>query len=175
MTTTAPPDRMAAIPVDCDLRPCGDGGARDQARSVEIDRNGFEVLDRDECLRLLGTVPIGRVGITTRALPAILPVTFRRDGDRILFRTGEGTKLATATRNTVVSFEVDDFDAAAHTGWSVLVIGVARRIEGDEARALATDLPRWADSEDGHVVAITAELVSGRRLPPDHATDDDRP
>jgi len=133
---------------------------------MEIDRNGFEVLTHDECLDLLGTVAIGRVGITARALPAILPVTFRRDGDRILFRTGEGTKLATATRNSVVSFEVDDFDPEAHTGWSVLVIGVARRMEGDDATKLAAELPRWAAAGDGHVVAITAELVSGRRLPP---------
>jgi len=136
---------------------------------VEVDRNGFEVLDRDECLRLLDTAVIGRVGISTRALPAILPVTFRRDGDRILFRTGEGTKLATATRNSVVSFEVDDVDPRAHTGWSVLVIGVARRLAGDEAARLATELPRWGSANGSHVVAITAELVSGRRLPPGSA------
>jgi len=136
---------------------------------VEIDRNGFEVLDRDECLRLLDTVDIGRVGITTQALPAILPVTFRRDGDRILFRTGEGTKLAAATRNSVVSFEVDDFDPSAEAGWSVLVVGIARRLEGEEAAALAPSLPRWAAADDGHVVGISAELVSGRRLAPGSA------
>ncbi|HEY8545608.1 MAG TPA: pyridoxamine 5'-phosphate oxidase family protein, partial [Acidimicrobiales bacterium] len=123
---------------------------------MEIDRNGFEVLDRDECLRLLDTAVVGRVGITTRALPAILPVTFRRDGERILFRTGEGTKLATATRNTVVSFEADDFDPEARTGWSVLVVGVARRLRGEEAAKLAAELPRWAPDEADHVVEITA-------------------
>jgi hypothetical protein len=35
-----------------------------------------EQLGRDECLRLLGSVPIGRVAFTVDALPSVQPVTF---------------------------------------------------------------------------------------------------
>ena len=133
---------------------------------MEIDRNGLEVLDRDECLRLLATASLGRVGLTTGALPTVLPVNFRCDGERILVRTGEGSKLRAATDNTVVAFEADDFDPLYHSGWSVVVTGVARVItDADELDQLATvPLARWAPQGTGRVVAISTEMVSGRRL-----------
>jgi nitroimidazol reductase NimA-like FMN-containing flavoprotein (pyridoxamine 5'-phosphate oxidase superfamily) len=135
---------------------------------VAVDRNGLEVLSRDECLRLLGTMTLGRVGVTSGALPTVLPVNFRFDGCRILFRTGVGTKLDAATDNTVVAFEVDEMDPMAHTGWSVVVTGVARELtDPDElAAAQRPPLARWAPGEDHRVVAISTELVSGRRIVP---------
>lgn len=135
---------------------------------MEVDRNGLEVLDRDECLRLLDGATLGRVGVSSAALPTVLPVNFRLVGDRIVFRTGEGTKLAAATRNAVVAFEVDDFDAERRTGWSVVVTGVARPVVDRDRLSALTDLgiPRWAAGDDGHVVEVSLELVSGRRIPP---------
>jgi nitroimidazol reductase NimA-like FMN-containing flavoprotein (pyridoxamine 5'-phosphate oxidase superfamily) len=128
----------------------------------------LEVLDRDECLRLLGSATLGRIGVTSAALPTVLPVNFRLDGTRILIRTGPGTKLAAATRNAVVAFEVDDIDADAHTGWSVVVQGVAREItDFDERADVQRHVPaRWAPGSDHHVVAISTEIVSGRRIVP---------
>ena len=93
---------------------------------MEVDRNGLQVLDRSECLELLRSVPVGRIGVTSGALPTILPVNFLLDGDRVLIRTGRGSKLDAATRNAVVAFEADDVDAFARVGWSVVVTGVAR-------------------------------------------------
>lgn len=132
---------------------------------MELDRNGLEVLERDECLRLLATATLGRVGVTTGALPSVLPVNFRLDGDRILFRTGAGTKLEAATDNAVVAFEVDEIDPGTRSGWSVVVTGVARALTDvglAEAQRLA--LARWAPGEDHRIVAISTELVSGRRI-----------
>jgi uncharacterized protein len=135
---------------------------------MEVDRNGLEVLDRDECLRLLGTATLGRIGVTSAALPTVLPVNFGFDGTRILISTGPGTKLAAATRNAVVAFEVDAIDADAHRGWSVVVQGVAREITDSNERADAqSHAPaRWAPGSDHHVVAISTEIVSGRRILP---------
>ena len=96
--------------------------------AMEVDRNGLEVLDRDQCLNLLATATIGRVGLTSGALPTILPVNFRLDDDRILIRSGEGAKMDAALQDTVVAFEVDDFDPMNHSGWSVVVTGVAGAI-----------------------------------------------
>jgi uncharacterized protein len=135
---------------------------------MEVDRNGLEVLERDECLTLLATATLGRVGVTSGALPAVLPVNFRFDGSRILFRTGVGTKLDAATDNAVVAFEVDEIDPAAHTGWSVVVTGVARELTDPDDLAAAQRLPlaRWAPGEDHRVVAVSTEVVSGRRIVP---------
>ena len=133
---------------------------------MEVDRNGLEVLSRDECLRLLGTAALGRVAVTTAALPTILPVNFRFDGRHILIRTGRGTKLDAATANAVVAFEVDDIDPVDQTGWSVVVTGVARELTEPEEliEAQRPPLARWASGEDHRVVAISTEVVSGRRI-----------
>lgn len=133
---------------------------------MEIDRNGLEVLDRDECLTLLARTTLGRVGVTIGALPSVLPVNYRLVGEEIVIRTGAGTKLDAATRNAVVAFEVDDMDPVEHTGWSVLVTGVAREVVGAEEIAELTRRPlaRWAPRGDGRIIAISTELVAGRRI-----------
>lgn len=133
---------------------------------MEVDRNGLEVLDRGECLRLLGTASLGRIGLTSGALPTVLPVNFRLIDDQIRFRTAEGTKLAAATEHAVVAFEVDDMDPVNHTGWSVVVTGLARRVTELEllSPAQVSYLPRWAPGSNGAVVAISLDLVSGRRI-----------
>jgi nitroimidazol reductase NimA-like FMN-containing flavoprotein (pyridoxamine 5'-phosphate oxidase superfamily) len=144
---------------------------------MEVDRNGLEVLSRDECLRLLGTAALGRIGITSDALPTVLPVNFRFDSRQILIRTGMGTTLDAATDDAVVAFEVDDVDPIAHTGWSVVVRGVARELTDpdDLADAHRQPLARWAPGPDHRIVAISTELVSGRRIVPGLSTSTGRP
>jgi nitroimidazol reductase NimA-like FMN-containing flavoprotein (pyridoxamine 5'-phosphate oxidase superfamily) len=135
---------------------------------VRIDRNGLEVLDRRQCLDLLGRSTFGRVGITAGALPTILPVNYRLDGDEILVRTGAGTKLDAALRGAVVAFEVDHVDPVYHSGWSVVVTGVARPVT-DPERVVAEEhapVARWAPAGEDHLVAISTDVISGRRLDP---------
>lgn len=135
---------------------------------VEIDRNGLEVLDRAQCLELLGQASFGRVGLTSGALPTVLPVNYCLVGEEILIRTGTGTKLDAALQGTVVAFEIDDIDPVYHSGWSVVVTGVTRRVADPAQVEAAARLPvaRWAPLGDEHLVAISTEIVSGRRLDP---------
>lgn len=134
---------------------------------MEFDRNGLQILDRDECLRRLARSTIGRVGVSSGALPVVLPVNFLLDGDRILIRTSAGTKLEAALHDAVVSFEVDDFDAAGHSGWSVVVTGTSSVVDqpDDLARIARLPLAHWAPN-NGRVVAISTEMISGRELDP---------
>lgn len=133
---------------------------------VEIDRNGLQVLDRDECLQLLGRATLGRVGVSAGALPNILPVNFRLVGHEVVFRTNVGTKLDAAACNAVVAFEVDDLDPIYHTGWSVVVLGVAREVTdaAERQRFDAARIPRWAPVDAQRIVAISTDMVSGRRI-----------
>lgn len=132
--------------------------------AVELDRNGLEVLDRAECLRLLSTAALGRVGTSTAALPVVLPVPYRVVGDEVLFRVGPGSTLDPGIVGTVVAFEVDDLDPMLAGGWTVVVTGVARHLGPIEARA-AGDVPGWSDAEGG-IVAVATDLVAGRRVVP---------
>ena len=133
---------------------------------VELDSNGLEVLSRDECLRLLATASLGRVAVSSAALPTILPVGFHFDGSRILIRTGRGTKLGAATRDAVVAFEVDEVSPATHTGWSVVVTGVARELSDPDDRAAAAlaSQSQWVRGDNSRIVAISTDIVTGRRV-----------
>lgn len=124
---------------------------------MELDRHGFETLDRAQCLDLLRTRSVGRVAITVAALPAIFPVAFTMLGDDIVFRSPAGSKLTAAARRAVVAFEAGDVDAVRDAGWSVLIVGQAIEItaSADVDRAL------WPD---GHAIRIRSELVSGRHF-----------
>jgi hypothetical protein len=97
---------------------------------MSLDRAGLRVLTRADCLQLLGTVNVGRVALSHRALPMILPVHFRlRDDDRIIIRTTVGTTLARATDRAVVAFEAEGPPGAIVPSWSVVVHGVAMHAE----------------------------------------------
>jgi len=127
----------------------------------------LEVLTREECLALLGQTSIGRVGVCVAAIPEIFPVHFCLLGNTIVFRTGEGTKLYAASRGTVVTFEVDEFEIDARCGWSVLVIGRAGRIrhpaEIHEARQrLQPD--GWVPGDRDRIVRIAPHKISGRQI-----------
>lgn len=135
---------------------------------TELDSGGLEVLAADECLKLLATTPVGRIAFTNDALPAIQPVNFILDEGDVIILTSAGSKLAAAARQTVVAFEADDFDPTGHTGWSVVIVGQARVVTGDEELARMRSLPLrpWAPGRRDRYIAITPRLTTGRRIPP---------
>ena len=128
--------------------------------------DGLELLSEEECRRLLALEHIGRVAVALGALPVMFPVNYLTAGDEVLFFTAEGTKLRAATDNRVVAFEVDHLDPVAETGWSVLAVGMAReRLEpAVVAGALEAGLRPWAAGDRPHLVSISTEIVSGRRI-----------
>jgi len=131
-----------------------------------LDDKGTEILDRSECLRLLGSVPVGRVAFTSDALPSVQPVTFVLHDHHVVFRTRPGSKLDAASRNAIVAFEVDEYDVRTHTGWSVTVVGPAAVVtDGTRLDELAKlPLRPWAPGELEHFVTISIEIVHGRRI-----------
>jgi hypothetical protein len=150
-----------------DLRPCQVAGTD---RSMECMTHGPErlVLSRAESFELLATAWIGRVILTSNAMPTAMPVHFALDDGTIVFRSGEGMKLA-ARSGTVVAFQADEFDPELKRGWSVLVTGLARRISdhAEVERAHALNIPAWVGpSADWLYARIEAGVVDGRRLVP---------
>jgi nitroimidazol reductase NimA-like FMN-containing flavoprotein (pyridoxamine 5'-phosphate oxidase superfamily) len=132
---------------------------------------GLDILSAQECEELLGTQQVGRVAICT-GRPAILPVVYALlDGD-VVFRTAPGEKLIAAALHRTVAFEIDDYQIATRTGWSVDVVGTAEEIvHPDElARADALGLEPWAGEERDRFVRIRTEELSGRRIRPHAAT-----
>ncbi len=126
-----------------------------------------EVIPRGECLRLLADSGIGRVGLSVDSLPVILPINYVLDGARLIFRTGEGSKLEAATRNAVVCIQIDHIEPRWQSGWTVLVTGQSHRLDetdvSPEARQL---LVPWSLAAGDQYVGVPLDLVSGRRVGP---------
>lgn len=137
---------------------------------MRMDRDDrVETLGEAECLRLLGTVPVGRVVYTEHALPAVLPVAFETAPDgRLLLAVRRDSSTARALDGTVVAFQADVLDPVTRTGWSVLVHGRADVLRDAEQvrRALRSGLRPWVGDPDPMFVTVAPELVGGRRLLP---------
>lgn len=139
---------------------------------MDFDTAGLDVLSRDECMRLLASGVIGRVVFTAAALPAVQPVNYAIDVDgAVIIRTSAGSRLASAARDAVLAFEVDDFDVATRSGWSVIVTGRAKlvRDERDLVRLHQLPLTPWAGGDRSEFIRIESEIVSGRRVQPREA------
>lgn len=134
----------------------------------------LDVLDVDECLTLLTAHQIGRLAFPDGDDLAILPVNYLFDRGAVLIRSTQGSKLEAAVRGARVAFEIDGFDQAERSGWSVLVKGKAAEVwereELDAARSLP--LEPWAPGEKAHYLVILSSSITGRRIVSGDATPD---
>jgi nitroimidazol reductase NimA-like FMN-containing flavoprotein (pyridoxamine 5'-phosphate oxidase superfamily) len=136
--------------------------------AVRYDPAGPEALPWHECLQLLASARVGRIVYSDQALPAVQPVDFLVDDETVVVRIRDGSRLARAVERAVVAFEVDDYDPAAGSGWSVTVVGECSGIEEPgQVERLSALVPRhWARDGNGRFVRISLADVTGRRLDP---------
>ena len=124
-----------------------------------------DVLTREECLRHLAAGSVGRVLLSSRALPAALPVRYSLLDDRILFWADPRGHPAAIADKTVLGFQADDIDRTTHEGWSVMIVGRASYVRQSEAAASLEDgTPRGWAAASGPLIALSLDLVNGRRL-----------
>jgi hypothetical protein len=133
-----------------------------------MEHNGaFEELGHEECLALVSTQRLGRLGVVVGGVPLVLPMGFVLDGETIVLRTNQGTKTLHAPL-TSVSFEVDHVDWEEGVGWSVLIQGIGEDIstaidERSEAlRALVAH--SWAPPPADRWLTIIPRTITGRRV-----------
>ena len=151
-------------PCRLDLVLSADGVAAGILLVMDTDSLALENLSPDECMRLMGSVAVGRIVYTRRALPAVELVNFALvDGDIVIRTSAEGT-LAAATRGAVVAFDVDLVDIDGHAGWSVTIVGQARAVsDAEEVRSLErVALTSWVPGPAPH--PHLAAIVNGRRV-----------
>ena len=107
-------------------------------RRYPTDHAGLEILPVDECLRLLASVPVGRVGFIADGEVVVLPVNHFVDGQDVIFRTAHGSKVSAAGGQNRAAFEADYYNEQTQSGWSVLV---NRRMEVVDRRLTSSG---WA-------------------------------
>lgn len=123
-------------------------------------------IDDAECWRLLGGAPLGRIGLTTGALPTIMPVHFTLWRGEVVFASLADVKIRSAERGDILVLEIDHFDPVTQEGWSVYTIGPARLVRDAAEVAELHDcrFTPWAGMEQICYVAIRPDVVRGRRL-----------
>ena len=124
-------------------------------------------LTPEECLSLLETKQVGRIGVVTPAGPMIFPVNYTVVDEAIVFRTLPYGVIANNAHAAEVAFEVDALDERMHEGWSVLVTGRGRRLEDpDEVRVIRQELDPepWAEGQRNLYFRIDWTNLSGRQL-----------
>lgn len=130
-----------------------------------VDRQGLGVLNEEQCSALLDSVRLGRVALTDRALPIILPVGFGRLDNDLIFRVGQGALARAAGMQQVVCFEADWMGASRTEAWSVLAIGQLSLLDDPSMikRAELLDLMQWSPS-CSTFVRLKPQVMTGRSL-----------
>ncbi|MDQ2726916.1 MAG: pyridoxamine 5'-phosphate oxidase family protein [Actinomycetota bacterium] len=141
---------------------------RDQTAAWDTD-SGVETLTYGECLDLLAMEQVGRLAVVVDGYPQVFCVNYRLDDFVVVFRTHIGTKLC-AANHANIGFEVDHLDAAARTGWSVLIEGMAEDITGQRPgvvtdRARQAGVESWVDGDKSRLVRVIPARITGRRIP----------
>ena len=136
------------------------------------DHAGLEILPFDECLRLLASVPVGRVGFVADGEVVVLPVNHVVDGQDVIFRTAYGSKVAAAGGQDCAVFEADHYNEQTRSGWSVLVNGRAKVVDAEaDIQRLGLSLSRlgvypWVTAaRHPFWIRIRPTSVSGRQTP----------
>lgn len=120
-------------------------------------------LDEVQVWEFLTAHRIGRLAIVIGGEPDIFPVNYVVDGQSLVFRTAEGSKLLAASLGGRMAFQVDEW---THEGAvSVLAHGTPHVMEGEEREsATSLELDPWVPTHKEHWVRLEVDEVTGRRF-----------
>jgi nitroimidazol reductase NimA-like FMN-containing flavoprotein (pyridoxamine 5'-phosphate oxidase superfamily) len=143
-------------------------------------RKDREIVDPSEIAKILSDAQVGRIGLSMKEQPYVVPVNFAFDRERIYFHCADtGMKLDFLRTNPRVCFEVDEnlgitpgsvpwqFGTAYR---SVIAFGTARILSDPDERTMATRLiiMKYAGQEMAQMITprLTEEYRSslGSRL-----------
>lgn len=163
-------------PLDSAARPAATGTfvptrAKPPRATLDVMTSQVRDLARSECLDLLRHHSIGRLAVTSQALPVIVPVNYVADDGGVVFRTEPGGMLDRACQDSVVAFEIDQLAPDGSGGWSVLVVGLAHPLDYRESlRPYARGLFSAMGPGRDRFIRVTATQVSGREVSADVAS-----
>ena len=136
-----------------------------------------DALSERECWELLATASVGRLALSVRALPVILPVQYCLNGRRLAVCLGHHGLPERALDETIIAFAADSIDPVTRSGWSVQVLGrsvVPRRLRIDTDCGWSATAAQVVEIESGKISGhrmhlcpfIETLLAAGLQLPP---------
>jgi hypothetical protein len=141
------------------------GGGNDvNAMATPSGAGGPADLSVQECWQILLQHRVGRVVLTDRGLPTVAPVGYVRVQDAVVFRTGGGSRLARLLPDTVVAFAVDDVASGRTAVVSVVLTGMAQRLDPTVDGGDLDGFGRARDALEGDYFRVVPGLLSGQRF-----------
>jgi uncharacterized protein len=130
---------------------------------VGFDQQGMQILDDEQCRRLLRSVRIGRIALTHQALPVILPVGFGQMDRDLYFHVVPGVLTRAAEVRQIVGFEADWTDDDLRAAWSVSIVGRLSLMADAPSplRADPLEVAPWS-SAAGMFLRLEPAIISGR-------------
>lgn len=118
--------------------------------------------DDATCLALLSRSNYGRVGLSIRALPVVIPVRYTVAGDMIHIHVTD-LQVAAAISGNVAALQADGFDEDSGRRWTVLSVGQAVPVEDPERAELLRRPPfEQISSTAGALFRMPTTILSGR-------------
>ena len=117
-----------------------------------------DLIPEYRCWQLLATASVGRLALSVRALPVILPVQYHLDGRSLLVCLGHHQIPERSLNQTIIAFTADAIDPATRSGWSVQVQGqsaIPQRLDVDTA---------CGQPAAGQLVQIRSGTITGHRV-----------
>jgi hypothetical protein len=115
-------------------------------------------LSPTECWELLALATVGRMALSVRALPTIVPVRYTLDGASVTVALGGLGLQEASIHDSVVAFAVDHIDEDASAGWIV-------ELQGRVRLAGAPSPPAGpAPVRAGQVIRLTPGTLTGHRF-----------
>lgn len=124
--------------------------------------NPVTPLEEDTCWGYLAATSVGRLATAAGNVPEIFPINYVVDGQSLVFRSAEGSKLSQISSNDHVAFEIDGWDDDG--GWSVLVKGTAAQVTDPDELRMCDKMPLrpWVPTIKTIYVRIEPSQLSGR-------------
>ena len=127
------------------------------------DLDGLQILDERQCRTLVQRVRVGRIALTHRAMPLILPVTFGLANFDLIFSVGAGVLAEAAEQSQIVCFQADSLEADRAASWTVSVVGRLAPVVDEDDLRLAHDLriEPWSTAQQ-RFARLTPQVTTGR-------------
>lgn len=126
----------------------------------------WEQIPRQRCWELLATASVGRLALSVRAMPVILPVQYYLSGRRLAACLGHHEIPERSLNDAIIAFTADAIDPATRSGWSVQVQvqgrSVIRARNGSDAGSEAA----CGQPAAGQLVEIEPGVISGYHVRP---------
>lgn len=123
-----------------------------------------QVLSEAECQDLLASANFGRMALTIRALPVVMPVNYGYLGGSVILGMGDGPARRAAAAENVIALGVDSSNLA-DVFWAVLVIGKASEVTNPAQRTQFQSLgladPTGAAAS--HYLQLQPDILTGYR------------